>query len=130
MNKFKVYYEDTDASGRVYHANYLRFLERGRSNLIYQTNYTHEILLKKFNIFFVVKKCLINFKKPAFFEDNIEVKSTVKFLNKVKINFKQKILRDLDLLVDAEVLVIPVNSLGKISKLPDELFFYLKNLCD
>ena len=56
MNKFKVYYEDTDASGRMYHANYLKFLERGRSNLIYQSEYTHEKLFKKFNIFFVVKK--------------------------------------------------------------------------
>ena len=44
MNEFKVYYEDTDASGRVYHANYLKFFERGRTNLIYQTKYTHKIL--------------------------------------------------------------------------------------
>ena len=56
MNEFKIYYEDTDASGRVYHANYLRFLERGRTNLIYQTEYTHKILLDKFDIIFVVKE--------------------------------------------------------------------------
>ena len=42
MSEFKVYYEDTDASGRVYHANYLKFFERGRTNLIYQTKYTHK----------------------------------------------------------------------------------------
>ena len=47
MDKFRVYYEDTDASGRVYHANYLKYLERGRSNLIYQSNYNHQELLKK-----------------------------------------------------------------------------------
>ena len=41
MSKFNVYYEDTDASGRVYHANYLKFLERSRTDLIYKTNYTH-----------------------------------------------------------------------------------------
>ena len=128
MNKFKVYYEDTDASGRMYHANYLKFLERGRTNLIYQSGYTHEKLFKKFNIFFVVKKCLIDFKKPAFFEDNIEVKTSLIYLNKVKINFNQKIIRNLDLLVVAEVLVIPVNSSGKISKLPNDLLIYLKNL--
>ena len=128
MNKMKVYYEDTDASGRVYHANYLKFLERGRTNLIYQTNLTHQILLNKFDIIFVVKNISINFKKPAFFEDSIEVVSSITELNRVKINFVQKIYRESDLLIDAEVLVIPVNTLGGITKLPDELYIFLKKL--
>ena len=128
MNKIKVYYEDTDASGRVYHANYLKFLERGRTNLIYQTNLTHQILLNKFDIIFVVKNISINFKKPAFFEDSIEVVSTITELNRVKINFVQKIYRESDLLIDAEVLVIPVNTLGKITKLPNELYKFLEKL--
>jgi len=127
MNEFKVYYEDTDASGRVYHANYLRFLERGRTNLIYETEYNHKILLDKFDIIFVVKECTLQFKKPAFFEDSIKVISTIDELNKVKIKFNQKIYRKSDLLVHAEVLVIPVNKLGKISKLPNELYFLLEN---
>ena len=55
MNKMKVYYEDTDASGRVYHANYLKFLERGRTNLIYQINLTHQILVNKFDIIWYSK---------------------------------------------------------------------------
>ena len=124
----KVYYEDTDASGRVYHANYLKFLERGRTNLIYQTNLTHQILMNKFDIIFVVKNISINFKKPAFFEDSIEVVSTITELNRVKINFVQKIYRESDLLIDAEVLVIPVNTLGKITKLPNELYKFLEKL--
>ena len=128
MNKMKVYYEDTDASGRVYHANYLKFLERGRTNLIYQTNLTHQILINKFDIIFVVKNISINFKKPAFFEDSIEVVSTITELNRVKINFVQKIYRESDLLIDAEVLVIPVNTLGKITKLPNELYKFLEKL--
>jgi len=128
MNEFKVYYEDTDASGRVYHANYLKFLERGRSNLIYKTKYTHEILLKRFDIIFVVKHCSINFKKPALFEDKIQVISSIKELSRIKINFNQKIYRKSDLLIEAEVLVIPVNLLGKISKLPDELYIFLEKL--
>ena len=127
MNEFKVYYEDTDASGRVYHANYLKFLERGRTNLIYQTKYTHKILLDKFDIIFVVKKFKLQFKKPAFFEDSIKVISVVDELSKVKIIFNQKIYRKSDLLVEAEVLVIPVNTAGKISKLPNEIYFFLEN---
>jgi len=128
MNEFKVYYEDTDASGRVYHANYLKFLERGRSNLIYKTKYTHEILLKRFDIIFVVKHCSINFNKPALFEDKIQVISSIKELSRIKINFNQKIYRKTDLLIEAEVLVIPVNLSGKISKLPDELYIFLEKL--
>ena len=124
----KVYYEDTDASGRVYHANYLKFLERGRTNLIYQTNLSHQILINKFDIIFVVKNISINFKKPAFFEDSIEVISTVRELNRVKINFSQKIYKESDLLIDAEVLVIPVNTKGKITKLPNELYIILEKL--
>ena len=124
----KVYYEDTDASGRVYHANYLKFLERGRTNLIYQTNLTHQILINKFDIIFVVKNISINFKKPAFFEDSIEVISTVRELNRVKINFSQKIYKESDLLIHAEVLVIPVNTKGKITKLPNELYIILEKL--
>ena len=128
MNKMKVYYEDTDASGRVYHANYLKYLERGRTNLIYQTDLTHQILINKFDIIFVVKNISINFKKPAFFEDSIEVVSSITEVNRVKINFVQKIYRESDLLIDAEVLVIPVNILGKITKLPDELYKFLEKL--
>ena len=127
MSEFKVYYEDTDASGRVYHANYLKFFERGRTDLIYQTKYTHEILLDKFNIIFVVKKCSIEFKKPAFFEDTINVTSQIDELSRVKIKFNQKIFRDSDLLVQAEVLVIPVNTTGKISKLPNEIYLFLES---
>ena len=128
MSKFNVYYEDTDASGRVYHANYLKFLERSRTDLIYQTNYTHEELLKKFDLIFVVKACSISFKKPAFFEDLIKVTSEIDQLTTVKIKFNQKIYRESDLLVQASVLVIPVNSSGKISKLPNELYFFLEKL--
>jgi len=128
MSKFNVYYEDTDASGRVYHANYLKFLERSRTDLIYKTNYTHEELLKKFDLIFVVKECSISFKKPAFFEDLIKVTSEIDQLSRVKIKFNQKIYRESDLLVQASVLVIPVNSSGKISKLPNELYFFLEKL--
>ena len=128
MSKFNVYYEDTDASGRVYHANYLKFLERSRTDLIYQTNYTHEELLKKFDLIFVVKECSISFKKPAFFEDLIKVTSEIDQLSRVKIKFNQRIYRETNLLVQASVLVIPVNSSGKISKLPNELYFFLEKL--
>ena len=128
MDKFRVYYEDTDASGRVYHANYLKYLERGRSNLIYQSKYDHQELLKKFNIIFVVKNLNINYLRPAFFEDILEVQTSLNQLSRVKLNFNQKILRHTELLVDAEVMVIPVNIESKIVRLDEELFSFLKTI--
>ena len=128
MNKIRVYYEDTDASGRVYHANYLKYLERGRSNLIYQSKYNHQELLKKFNIIFVVKSLNINYLKPAFFEDIIEVQTSLNLLSRVKLNFNQKIIRNNELLVDAEVIVIPINTKGKIIQLNEELYSFLKKI--
>lgn len=128
MDKFRVYYEDTDASGRVYHANYLKYLERGRSNLIYQSKYNHQELLKKFNIIFVVKNLSINYLSPAFFEDILEVQTSINQLSRVKLNFNQKIFRNTELLVDAEVIVIPVNIEGKIIRLNEELFSFLKTI--
>ena len=128
MDKFRVYYEDTDASGRVYHANYLKYLERGRSNLIYQSKYNHQELLKKFNIIFVVKNLNINYLRPAFFEDILEVQTSINQLSRVKLNFNQKIFRNTELLVDAEVIVIPVNIEGKIIRLNEELFSFFKTI--
>ena len=128
MDKFRVYYEDTDASGRVYHANYLKYLERGRSNLIYQSKYNYQELLKKFNIIFVVKNLNINYLRPAFFEDLLEVKTSINQLSRVKLNFNQKIFRNTELLVDAEVIVMPVNIEGKIIRLNEELFSFLKTI--
>ena len=128
MNKIRVYYEDTDASGRVYHANYLKYLERGRSNLIYQSKYNHQELFKKFNIIFVVKSLNINYLKPAFFEDIIEVQTSLNLLSRVKLNFNQKLIRNNDLLVDAEVIVIPINTSGKIIKLNEELYSFLNTI--
>ncbi len=128
MNKIRVYYEDTDASGRVYHANYLKYLERGRSNLIYQSKYNHQELLKKFNIIFVVKSLNINYLKPAFFEDIIEVQTSLKLLSRVKLIFNQKIIRNNELLAEAEVIVIPINTKGKIIKLNEDLYSFLKTI--
>ena len=85
-------------------------------------------LLDKFNIIFVVKECSIEFKKPAFFEDTIKVISKIDQLSRVKIKFNQKIFRDSSLLAQAQILVIPVNRSGKISKLPDELYLFLEAL--
>ena len=126
MTKIKVYYEDTDASSRVYHANYLKYLERGRSDFIHKLGINHLSLKNKYNTIFVVKKCIIDFKKPAFFENNLLVKNKIIDFSKVKIIFLQKIFKNKELLVQAEVTIVSINNLGKISKIPDIVFKKLK----
>ena len=79
----KVYYEDTDAGGVVYYANYLKFLERARSEAIYTLGFTNSGLLEKHNILLIVKSCNIEYKKPAKFEDKINIISEKFHLQKL-----------------------------------------------
>jgi len=76
----------------------------------------------------VVKNLNINYLRPAFFEDILEVQTSINQLSRVKLNFNQKIFRNTELLVDAEVIVIPVNIEGKIIRLNEELFSFLKTI--
>ena len=126
MTKIKVYYEDTDASGRVYYANYLKYLERGRSDFIYKFGINHFHLKKKYNTIFVVKNCNIDFKKPAFFEDDILVKTKIIDFSKFKIIFLQKIFKKKELLVQAEVTIVSINGEGKITVIPNIINKILK----
>ena len=73
----KVYYEDTDSGGVVYYANYLKFLERARSEAIYSLGLSNKKLLDKEGVIIIVKSCNIEYKKPAKFEDEIEIISTI-----------------------------------------------------
>ena len=123
----KVYYEDTDSGGVVYYANYLKFLERARSEAIYSLGYTNSGLLKKYNILLIVKSCNIEYKKPAKFENILDVVSEVTSFTKTSFTMKQNILRDSELISVADIHLVAVDKNGKPSKLPDELKEKLEN---
>ena len=117
-HNLKVYYEDTDFGGIVYHANYLKYFERARSELIYSLGYSNKKLLDKFNILIAVKTCNVDFKKPAKFEDKISVFTKIKSNTLTTITMSQVIRRKSDILCDAEVKLVSLNKLGKPVKLP------------
>ena len=117
----KIYYEDTDFGGIVYHANYLKYFERARSELIYSIGYSNKKLLDKHNILIAVKTCNIDFKKPAKFEDKITVFTKVKSNTLTTITMSQVIKRKSDILCDAEIKLVSLNNKGKPVKLPKEL---------
>ena len=117
----KIYYEDTDAGGVVYYANYLKFLERARSEAIYELGFSNTELKKTFGILIIVKSCNIEYIKPALLEDNLTIISNI---NKIKITtliMKQDIKRNKDLIASANIHLVFVNSEGKPTKIPNNL---------
>ncbi len=117
-----VYYEDTDAGGIVYYANYLKFMERARTEMIYDLfNLNHKSLKKIHDIIFIVRSCNIQYLKPAKFEDNIQVNTKVLKKSPVRLRLSQEIKRKKELLSFAEVELAAINSKGKINKIPTHL---------
>ena len=119
-SRFKVYYEDTDSGGVVYYANYLKFLERARTDAITSLDFSNNKLIEKFGIFIIVKSCNLNFLRPAKLEDNLNIISKVMEVKNVSIKMKQNIFVNDSMIVEAEILLASVNNEGKPTKLPDE----------
>ena len=119
-SNFKVYYEDTDSGGVVYYANYLKFLERARTDAITSLNFSNKNLIEKFGIYVIVKSCNLNFHKPAKLEDNLNIISKVLEVKNVSIRMKQHIFVNESMIFEAEILLASVDENGKPSKLPIE----------
>ena len=128
IHKFNVsvYYEDTDAGGIVYYANYLKFTERAITEMIYDhLKLSHTDLRNSYNLVFVVKSCNIKYLKPAKFEDKLVVCTRILKKTEVRLNILQEIMKGSELLISSEVELAVVNPEGKIKKLPNELFVKL-----
>ena len=125
MNEFnykvKVFYEDTDAGGVVYYANYLKFFERARTEAIAEIGLSNKKLLKENGILIIVKSCKIEYKKPAKLEDQLEIKSSIISTSKTSFKMKQKAYRDQELITDCEIHLVIVDKKGKPSKIPNLL---------
>ena len=120
--KTKVYYEDTDAGGIVYYARYLHFIERARTEMIYDhLKLNHKQLRDQFNATFVVRECNVKYIKSANFEDNLEVKTKIIKKSSVRLNLLQEVSRNNETLVTAQVELAVIDSNGSVSKLPQDL---------
>ena len=123
--KFRIYYEDTDSVGVVYYANYLKYLERARSEAIYSLGLTNTKLQKDYGTLIIVKSCNIEYKKPARFEDELEIISSVLTKTKTSFTMKQIIKKHEELISEAEVQLVTVNKEGKPVKIPEILEKFL-----
>ena len=120
--KTKVYYEDTDAGGIVYYARYLHFIERARTEMIYDhLKLNHKQLRDQYNVIFVVRECNVKYLKSAIFEDNIEVKTKIIKKSPVRLNLLQQVSRNNEILVTAQVELAVIDSNGSVSKIPENL---------
>ena len=87
--KFKIYYEDTDSGGIVYYANYLKFIERARTDAIASVNFTNSYLKENYGIYIIVKSCNLNFIKPSRLEDKLNIFSSSNFKDFKKTKISQ-----------------------------------------
>ena len=109
-HRFRVYYEDTDAGGVVFYANYLKFIERGRTEYLRDLGFDQGSLAKEKNIVFVVKSLSADYLLPAYLDDIIEVQTIIKSNKNASLVFTQKILslEKNTVLFNAEVKVVSV----------------------
>ena len=124
----KVYYEDTDAGGVVYYSNYLKFLERARTEMLESIGLSNKKLLEEHNTLIIVKSCNIEYIAPARLEDKIQIYSSIESLNKASLDVIQNIKKNDNLIVKAKVKLVTVNKDGKPIKIPSILEKSLKNI--
>jgi len=131
FHKLKVYYEDTDAGGIVYYANYLKFIERARTEALVTLGFNNKKIKEDFGSLIIVKSCNIEYKISAYLEDELTVRSFVKSITKTSFFMSQFITRGDDLIAEAKVHLVFVNTKGKPMRIPSTLFQNFKPyFCD
>jgi acyl-CoA thioester hydrolase len=127
----KVYYEDTDAGGVVYYANYLKYLERARTEALSTIGLSNLQIKDKFGALIIVKSCNIEYKKSAKLEDELKIRSFVKSVTKTSFFMNQIITNGETTIVEAQVHLVFVNDKGKPVKVPEVIFDNFKPyFCD
>jgi len=131
FHKLKVYYEDTDSGGVVYYANYLKFLERARTEALTSIGYSNKKVKDDFKSLIIVKTCNIEYRKSAYLEDELSVRSFVKSISKTSFFMNQIITRSDEIIVEAQVHLVFVDSKGKPIKIPEQIYSKFKPyFCD
>ena len=121
----RIYYEDTDFSGLVYHASYLRFLERGRTELLRAAGIDQQALHGQTGCAFVVRQMSLDYLKPARMDDGLLVETAVAELRGPLLRLDQAVRREADTLVQAAVTVVCIRN-GRPVRLPDAVREALK----
>lgn len=115
----QIYYEDTDHSGLVYHANYLKYFERAREHVLGTAELVR--LLNEDGIGFVVYKAALTYKKGAVFGDTIEIRTEVRAESEYRLHFQQNVYRGEELLIEGQIELVCVDAAGKLVRVPSSV---------
>ena len=118
----RVYYEDTDLAGIVYYANYLKFIERARSEWVRNLGLDQNVLRKDHGIVFAVRKMEADYLKSAKFDELLLISTELQKKTRVRLNFNQEIYSDSDLIFRANLVIVPLSVAGGLVKLPKIIF--------
>ncbi len=99
----RVYYEDTDTGGVVYYANYLKFMERARTEWLRSLGFEQDMLMAEHDLMFVVRSVQLDYRRPARFNDALEVSAAVSRRGRASIDFTQQVRRGSEVLCQGEV---------------------------
>jgi acyl-CoA thioester hydrolase len=116
----RVYYEDTDMAGIVYYANYLRYIERARSDWVREIG-IDQLEMKSEGVVFAVRRVEADYILPAVFDDLLEVRTWASSIGPARMVMTQEVWRDETLLFQAVVTIVCINSKGKPARLPAKL---------
>ena len=105
----RVYFQDTDAGGVVYHASYVNFMERARTEWLRTHGYSNAGLMKEFGVVFVVRTLKLDYLKPALLDDLLDVTAQIKDIGRSRLTLLQTVRRGADLLTEAEVHLVCVS---------------------
>jgi acyl-CoA thioester hydrolase len=115
----RVYFEDTDAAGIVYYANYLKFAERARTEMMRDLGVSHADMMKRDGLVLVVRRCEIDYLKPAKLDDMLTVETVAGKLGGASVDLMQRVLRGGDVLAELKVLVVCIGQDGRPARIPD-----------
>jgi acyl-CoA thioester hydrolase len=105
----RVYFQDTDAGGVVYHASYLNFMERARTEWLRTHGYSNAGLMKEFGLVFVVRSLKLDYLKPALLDDLLDVTAQIKDIGRSRLSLLQTVRRGAEVLTEAEVHLVCVS---------------------
>ncbi len=108
----RVYFQDTDAGGVVYHASYVNFMERARTEWLRTHGYSNAGLMKEFGVVFVVRSLKLDYFKPALLDDLLEVTAQIKDIGRSRLNLLQEVRRGDEVLTGGEVHLVCVSVEG------------------
>jgi len=114
----RVYYEDTDAAGIVYYANYLKFAERARTEMMRASGASHSGMIATFDTAFAVSRCEVEYLKPARLDDLLNVETRVIEVGAAVIDLDQRVMREGELLADLKIRIACLNRKGRPQRLP------------